>query len=182
MGPTGTLGQIRLNPPGRLFVTTRIPFAPNEGTNELRCLPPPGHSHSHPRACISARFFPGRKGSRVCKLLAVCRYRFGYFRLGQLSFTSNPPILGQYLTHLMRLRGSRMLRPREPWDYVNKPSHLERSRSCDTARPRKQAPKVLFCRLYCLSRTIHTLYNAQPCLQSTHNPGRGRKQMTKNRT
>lgn len=182
MGPTGTLGQIRLNPQDDCLSPHGSPLPQMRGLMNFAASPPPGHSHSHPRACISARFFPGRKGSRVCKLLVVCRYRFGYFRLGQLSFTSNPPILGQYLTHLMRLRGSRMLRPREPWDYVNKPSHLERSSSCDTARPRKQAPKVLFCRLYCLSRTIHTLYNAQPCLQSTHSPGRGRKQMTKNRT
>ena len=68
LGPTGTLGQIRLNPPGQLFVTTRIPFAPNEGANEVRCLLP-GHSHSHPGAGTSARFFPGRKPSLVCKLL-----------------------------------------------------------------------------------------------------------------
>lgn len=39
-GPTGTLGQILLNPPGQLFVTARIPFTPNEGANELRCVLP----------------------------------------------------------------------------------------------------------------------------------------------
>lgn len=73
LGPTGTLGQILLNPPGQLFVTTRIPFAPNEGANELGCLPPPPwHPHSYLGACVSAFFFPGRKRLNVSIACLVC--------------------------------------------------------------------------------------------------------------
>lgn len=59
LGPTGTLGQILLNPPGQLFVTTRIPFAPNEGANELRYLLP-WHPHSY-QSLYFCLALPGEK-------------------------------------------------------------------------------------------------------------------------
>lgn len=100
LGPTGTLGQIRLVLLDNCL-SPRIPLAPNEGANEVRCLLP-GHS---PLPTQESARRPGssRKPGLVCKLLCE-GIGLVSFRLGRLSLTSNPPMLGHYLTGLMRLQ------------------------------------------------------------------------------
>jgi hypothetical protein len=78
----GTLGQIPLNPPGQLCVTTRIPFTPNEGANELRCLllaapfPPPSRHF-----CL----LPREKRKMNVENAGFVQ-GFVYFTLGQLAW------------------------------------------------------------------------------------------------
>lgn len=166
LGPTGTLGQILLNPPGQLFVTTRIPFAPNEGANELGCLPPVAPPLL-PRSLRLCLLLPREKEAECVNCL-LCVYP-GFLTSG---WTSNPSFPGHYLTHLIRLRRSRMRRPGEPCVKLIGRLHLERSGSWDTARPRKKKSHPKF-------RSVD-LVGLERCLQSTCNPRGGRQQLTRN--
>lgn len=154
-GPTGTLGQILLNPPGQLSVTTRLPCAPEEG---LRRPPRPPLLPPGLRA-------PSLRGGRPRR--APCSPSAS----GAVTAGPAAPRPGPLFTSLeeaQRLGDADALRPCG--------SRYGRAGPGDTSPA--VAPSGP-----CGSSTIHTLHGVRPArLHSACRPGAGRRQLTENPT